>query len=130
MAMSLFFLMSRPSVRADELVNAAAPFVSGGRLEVFYDLRGFAARMHQPKDPRSVALIWDPAREDLGELGSMRDLLAGVRVLLILHDQNNETIALAHKLLPAYIAYVDDGILDIVSVLRRLAASREEDSRT
>lgn len=128
--MNLFFLMPGPGGRGDELFNAAAPFVSSGRLEVFYDLRAFAARMHQSKDSRSVALIWDPAREDLGELGSMRDLLTGVRVLLILHDQDKETIALAHKLLPAYIAYVDDEIPDIVSVLRRLAGSHEEAART
>jgi hypothetical protein len=128
-AMNLFFLMPRPSGRGDELLNAAASFVSSGRMEAFYDLQGFAARIRRPKDPCSVALIWDPAREDLREIGSMRDLLTGVRVLLILHDQNTETIALAHKLLPAYIAYVDDGIPDIVSVLRRLAECRGEGDR-
>jgi hypothetical protein len=124
--MNLFFLMARPSGRGEELLNAAAPFASGGRLEVFYDFEGFAARMRRPKDSPSVAFIWDPTGDDLRKLSPLKDLLAGVRTVLILHDQSKETIAFAHRLLPAYIAYIDDAIPDIVSVLGRLSETRGE----
>jgi len=128
--MNLYFLMPRPSSRGDELLNAAAPFVSGGRVEVLFDLKGFETRMRRPKDRPSVAIIWDPTGADLREIGSWKDLLAGVRTLLVLHDQHKGTIALAHKLLPAYIAYIDDAISDIVSVLGRLSETREEGAGT
>jgi hypothetical protein len=129
-AMNLFFLMPRPSGRGDDLLNAVAPFAAGGRLEVFYDLDGFAARMRRPKGFPSVAVIWDPNRGDLRRIGAMKDHLAGVRTVLVLNDQNKETISLAHRLRPAYIAYIDDAIPEIVSVLERLAGSRDEGARS
>ncbi len=121
--MNLFFFLPKPGDCCHELLQEAARFVAKKDLEVFVDREAFTARMRRPKDPRSVALLWNPTEDDLREIGSVKDFLAGVRVLLILHDQNKETIALAHRLLPAYIAYVDDGIPDILSVLRRLDES-------
>lgn len=127
--MNLFFFLPKPGDCCHQLLKETARLVAKEEIEVVVDREVFMARMRRPKDPRSVALIWDPTEDDLREIASMRDLLAGVRVLLILRDQNRETIALAHKILPAYIAYVDDGIPGIVSVLERLAESRDEGAR-
>ncbi|MEN6311485.1 MAG: hypothetical protein ABFD80_08110 [Acidobacteriota bacterium] len=118
--MNLFIYMPGQDAKGGELLSAVAPFVSGGCLEVFPDLLDFAARIRRPKDALSIALIWNPARQDLRELGAMRDFLGGVRTLLVLPDEDRETVALAHKIFPAYITYVDDGISEIVSVLKRL----------
>jgi hypothetical protein len=119
----VFAYLPRALEEGQELLNAVAPIVAGGRLEVYYDLQRFAARIRRPKDRSSVAIVWDPTREDLRDIGAMRPLLEGIRTLLVLPDEDAETVVLAHKLLPAYIAYIDDGIAEIVSVLERLAAS-------
>jgi hypothetical protein len=119
----VFAYLPRAVEEGHELLNAVAPIVAEGRLEVYYDLQRFAARIRRPKDPSSVAIVWDPTREDLRNIGAMRPLLEGIRTLLVLPDEDAETVVLAHKLLPAYIAYIDDGITEIVSVLERLAAS-------
>lgn len=123
MGMSVFFLMSRPSERGLELQNALGPVVAGGRLEVYSDIGGFEARMHRPKTPPALAIIWDPAREVLLALEAMRDLLTGLRILLVLPDGGAETVALAHRLRPAYVSYVDEGIAEIVAVLGRLTSA-------
>jgi hypothetical protein len=128
--MNLFFYMPRPGGREDELLSAVAPFVSRGSLEVFSDLQSFAARIRRPKDAPSIALIWNPTQEDLRQIGSMRDFLTGARILLVLADQETETIMLAHKIFPTYIAYVDDGISEIVSVLKRLTRAYKSGSGT
>lgn len=118
--MNLIFYLPRPGDRGDDLLRAVAPFVSRGSLEVFSDLRSFAARIRQPKRSFSVALIWNPTTEDLREIGLMRDFLIGVRTLLVLPDQEMETIALAHKIFPTYITYIDEGLSEVVSVLEWL----------
>jgi hypothetical protein len=118
--MNLFFYLPDPRGKGEELLGAVAPFASGGSLEVFPNLRSFAARIRKPKDSLSVAVIWNPTKEDLREIGTMRDFLTGVRTLLVLPDQETETIALAHKIFPIYITYVDEGTSKIVSVLERL----------
>jgi len=128
--MNLFFFLPQPGGCCQDLMKEATRFVAKDHLEVFADLEAFTARMRRPKTASSIALLWDPTRDDLRELGSRRSLLEGVRLLLVLSDQNPETIALAHRLLPAYVAYVDDGIPNIVSVLNRLSGSRAENGRT
>jgi hypothetical protein len=115
--------LSRSREAGQDLLKALTSIVAGGGLEVYYDLKGFAARIHRPKDPSSVAIIWDPDQQDLQKIGGMRRLLTGVRTLLVLPDGNPDTITLAHKILPSYISYVDDGISEIVSVLERLTGT-------
>jgi len=118
--MNLFVYLPRPGDKGDELLRAVAPFVSKGSLDVFSDLQSFAVRIRQLKDSFSIALIWNPTREDLREMGFMRDFLTGVRTLLVLPDQEMDTIALAHKIFPAYITYIDEGLSEVVSVLEWL----------
>jgi hypothetical protein len=116
--------MPRSEGRENELLSAVAPFISNGPLEVFSDLPSFAARVRRPKESLSVALIWNPTKEELREIGAMKHFLEGVKVLLVLPDQEAETVALAHRILPAYISYLDEGIFEIVPVLKRLTGVR------
>lgn len=118
--MNLLLYMRTPGEREDGLQSAVAPYVSGGSLEVFTEFRSFAERARKPKGAHSVAVVYNPNAPDLRALVSLRDLLRDVRVLLVLPDQDEETIVLAHRVRPAYVAYVDDGISGVVSVLRRL----------
>jgi hypothetical protein len=126
--MNMFLYMPRPAGKGDELLSAVGPLVSPGCLEVFPDLQSFGERIRQPKDPFSIALIWNPTQDNLREIGRMRDFLARARTLLVLPDQERETIALAHKIFPTYISYIDDGISEIVAVLKQLIKARRNGS--
>lgn len=126
MPLNVFFLMARPSEEGRALLGAAGSLVTDGRLEVFSNLADFEARMRGPKAPRSPAIVWSPTRDDLRALAGLSDLLAGLRLLLVLPDDEAMTVALAHKLRPAYVSYVDDGISEIVAVLGRLTAPGED----
>jgi hypothetical protein len=121
MAVNMLFFMRSPGGREDELLRAVAPFASEGSLEVFADIPSFAGRIRKPKAVRSIALIWNPTKEDLRAIFSLRDFLKGVRILIALSDQGEEAIALAHRILPAYVTDVEGGISEIVSVLKKLA---------
>jgi len=126
MALNVFFLMALPSEEGRALLGAVGSLVTDGRLEVFSNLADFEARMRGLKRPRSMAIVWSPTRRDLRALAGMSDLLADLRLLLVLPDDRTETVALAHKLRPAYVSYVDDGISEIVAVLGRLTAPGED----
>ena len=123
--MNLFFYMSRTNGKGADLLRAVVSLVSAGSLEVFPDLHSFNRRIRKPKNSFTVSLIWNPTKEDLREIGAMREFLAGTRILLILPNQDEEMVALAHRILPTYIAYVDDGVSEIVAVLDRLMKTRK-----
>jgi len=121
--MNVLFYMARPGGNGEELLRSLSPIVSAGGLEAVSDWGSFSEYIRRPMAPASVAIIWNPSNEDLRKIGSVRDLLKGGRTLLVLADQDKETIALAHSLLPAFITYVDDGNSKVLSVMRKLARS-------
>jgi len=119
--MNFFVYLPSPGENGEKLLGAVAPFISEGSLEIFRDLADFAGRLRKLKSALSVALIWITGHEELKELDSWRDFLAGVRTILILPNDDPGTLALAHKILPAFIAYADDDISEVVAVVKRMA---------
>lgn len=124
--MNLFIYMPKPGKKGGRLLAEVVPLATHESMEVFTDLPSLAARVRRPKEPGSVLLVYDPADEDLRGLAGLRDCLKWTRVLLALSDEGEETIALAHKLFPTYIGYIDNGLTGILSILRQLAKDRAE----
>lgn len=122
MAMDVLFLMTRPSQRGEELTRELSSVVPTEKFEALYDVAALAERLRKLRGPNSIAIIYDPANSDLRKLSSLKDLFREGRTLLVLPDQEEETITLAHSLLPAFVTYVDDGNAQVVSVLKKLAS--------
>jgi hypothetical protein len=59
-------------------------------------------------------------REDILELISVRHLFRDVPVVLIVPDTDDQTIALAHRLRPRYLTYIDANFVGLYPVLERL----------
>jgi hypothetical protein len=119
--MQVLFFMARAGASGEDLLRSLAPILPEEGLETVFELPGFFERLRRPRDAGSVSLIWNPSREDLNAIRPLKDLLRPGRTLLVLADQDEETLALAHSLLPAFIAYVDEGNEEILAVLRKLA---------
>ena len=121
--MNVLLYMARPGASGEELVRSLATIVPKDRLEAISDLPSFSERLRRPRDATSIALIWNPSTEDLRRILPLKDHLRAGRTLLVLADQDEDTVALAHSLLPAFIAYVDEGNAEILSVLRKLSGA-------
>jgi len=126
--MNLLLYMPRPGKKGARLLAMIVPMIHHESLEVFPDLTNFAERVKKPKDPTSVAIIFDPTDDELRSLVCLRSYLKGTKILLVLSGQNAETISLAHKLLPTYISYVDNDISRIGAVLKRTVKDRAENA--
>lgn len=119
-AMNLFFLMTGQDGAGEPFLRDAGPLVSRDAVEVFKDLPSFADRLRRPKDPSCVVVILGPSDEDLKRIAPLREYLKDSRILLVLRDQGEETMRLAHRILPTYITYFDNGTSGVVSVIRRV----------
>ena len=125
MTLNVLIYLQVPSPEGRELATLAKSSLAGSRVMVFSDLEEFIGWIPAPKQTTTVAIIWNPTPEDLKRIQLIRDLLAGIRLVLVLADDKPETIAMAHKVMPAFVAYTDDGLSEIVSVLERLAGTAE-----
>jgi hypothetical protein len=121
MDLSVFLLLARPSAKGREFEASLRTVLEDGRLETFADIGDLETRLRGPKGPSALSIIWDPDPQQLRAIETRRDLFSGARLLLVLPDDAAETVALAHRLRPAYITYVEEGIPDVVAVLGRLA---------
>jgi len=121
--MNVLFYNAGPDGGAEELLHSLTLLLPGDSLKAVSDLGSFSERIRKPREPDSIAIIWNPSHADLRALGAMKDILKGGRTLLALADQEKETIALAHALLPAFITYIDGDSSEVLSVLRKLAGT-------
>jgi hypothetical protein len=126
--MNLFYYAPRPGEKGDELLRSARSLVRPGSLEVFEKLDKFGERMRRLKDPLSVAMIIKPSRKDLQFLAEMRDFMRETRVLLVLSNQKRETISLALRVFPTFVAYSGEDLPGLLSVLRQLTKIQNEDA--
>jgi hypothetical protein len=67
-----------------------------------------------------VAVLFAANHEELTGILSLENLMGDVKVILILKDAEKDTIVKAHMLRPRYIAWLDSGLSDIVTVFNRM----------
>ncbi len=124
--MKLFIYLPSFSEKSRRFLDGVRLLPSEISAEVFDSLVGFIKRLRQPKDDPLIVALFDPSHEDLESVRSARQFLVNVPLLLVLPDQDALTMALAHRLLPSYIAYVDSDLSQLFSVISKLAPACPE----
>jgi hypothetical protein len=104
----------------ERFVQAVSPLFPPDKVELFEDVDTFAERLHKPKGASCAVLVLGPSDSDLERLVSLRNFLKDSRILFVLAEGNDETIARAHKIFPTYISYFDSGTTGVVTVLKRV----------
>ncbi len=79
-----------------------------------------SARLKTPMVNVSVAILLAADKKDLSDLFSIRDLLVDMRIILILPDNDEDTMAKAYSLYPRFIHYTDSDFKDVLAVLERM----------
>jgi hypothetical protein len=124
--MNLIIYLPGTSEKGRRLLDDMRQLHHGINLEVFDTAAGFVRRLRQPKDDSLIVVLFDPTHEDLEGLRNVREFLVNVPLLLVLSDQDVLTMALAHRLLPSYITYVDSDMAQLFSVIRKLLPAGQE----
>ena len=68
----------------------------------------------------TIAVLLAESQEELLDILSIRDLLSGVRIILILPDRNEDTIRKGHSLYPRFLSYADGDFKDVAAVLAKM----------
>ena len=69
---------------------------------------------------RPVVIVLAPTRGDLQGLLKVQELFENTRLILVLSDADEETVALGHRVRPRFIGYLADGFTEIAAVVRRM----------
>lgn len=100
-------------------------FTGRGAVLTCRSLEALRMKLRQPCTYDDVLLIYPSDRRGLAELVRLRELLAPMRIVLVLPDREEATVAMGHLLRPRMISYSDSDFLDVAAVLVRMRENRE-----
>lgn len=102
--------------RLRELLTQGIPRAN---LESYSLLAAMALRLQKTRGDRFLVVVIARDRSHLREIVSWRAAFDGIDLLLVLPDQEEETMRSAHRLHPRYVAHKSGAYADLLAVIRR-----------
>ena len=118
--MNLLLYTSGTDDASKQLVEIAIAFATKGTAEIFHSLENLTNRLSQPKNNHTAVILHAATEKELGQILSMYDFLQDIKLILILPDNQELTIAKGHKLHPRFLSYADSDFADIGAVLNKM----------
>ena len=104
----------------ERLLNVIKDALPGYELEIYSEIDDLTERLHQPLMDVSVAVLHAVTHSELMEIVFLSDLLAEMRVVLVLPDCKPEALKKAHILRPRFIVTSQNDYKNLDSILKRM----------
>ncbi len=115
----LFYIPS--DARAKRLIKQSSElFTLSTNAEICRTLESLSSRLVHMGSHPDIAVLLATSQKELSNIYSIRQLLADIRIILILPDRQPETISKGHKLYPRFLSYTDGSFKDIAAVLEKM----------
>jgi hypothetical protein len=88
--------------------------------EIYRTIDDLTRRLCCPEGRPQIGVILAPSPEDLMEVLSIQDLLHNLRTLLILPDNEYDTVTQGHTLRPRFLTDTEGNFGDLAEVLRKI----------
>jgi hypothetical protein len=118
--MQLLFYSSEDDRNNKRLEAAVHEVIPESQIELFKTLDEFRKRLGMPVEPDSIAVISVSNQEELHQMQLFRKLLPEIYVVLVIPDQKDSTIRLAHLLLPRFLSQKESDFMDFKIVLNKM----------
>jgi hypothetical protein len=100
-----------------ETVEAVSP---SAHVEIFSTISDLSKRLHKPGLNFPIIVLMVVNREDLENIVAIQNLLFDSRIILILPDKEDDTMALGHTLRPRFVSYRDNSFREVGAVLDKM----------
>jgi hypothetical protein len=119
-AMSVLLYAASEKGPGERLRGIIKTFVPEREIEVLGTIHSLSDRLRRPTDAVDVAILLAANRDELGEFLSVNDFLSDLRIILILPDRGEDTVAKGHTLRPRFLSYADSNFTDVAAVLGKM----------
>jgi hypothetical protein len=120
--MNLFFYSRQTDGQLQGLVEALGP---EEKLEVCRSIESLSERLYLPRSSPCIAVLDARSKRELSDIVSLGHLFNDVRVILILPDRRDETIALGHRVRPRFLTFGDSDFTEVLEVIRKMLGHGE-----
>lgn len=97
-----------------------ATVMPDGAFEIFRTINDLSRKLRQPKKDLMIVVLFLFDREDILDVLNIQHLFRNTRVILVVPDLDEETIALAHRLRPRYLTYVNGNYPALRTVIDKM----------
>lgn len=97
-------------------------------LEIYRSIEELVHGLYRLHSYDTILLLQAKDREELLRIVSLRDLLQGLRVILLIPDREGDTISLAHRLRPRFLSNSENDFSDTFSVLQKMLECGDDTS--
>jgi hypothetical protein len=118
----VLFIPTR-SVPEKRLMRAIEKLVSGINVKVCRDLDALRSRLLPGGNSPLAVVILAVTKQDLLSVVPLRDLLLGFRVIVVLPDSDDVTLAMGWGMWPRFVSYADGDLWDVAGVLGKITGS-------
>ena len=118
--MVVFFFSSKQKGVSKQIQMTVEALVDSHDFKLCRTVENLSRRLHQKKGDAYIALLLASNREELTSLVSLRSLMSYTRIILIIPDEEEDTVTLAHKLRPNFLATKDNDLQDLSAVLMKM----------
>jgi len=123
--MKIIHYADRKDAEGDRLERILGLFTGKGAILTCRSLGSLRTKLRQPCNYDDVLLIYPSNRKGLAELVALRELMVPMKIVLVLPDREEATVAMGHLLRPRMISYNDSDFLDVAAVLVRMRENQE-----
>ena len=96
------------------------------RLTCYSSIDDLKRRLHQPRLSLKISVLVVGSAPELDRLVALKELFADLRLILVLPDHDSQTLTKAHMLAPRFVAFRDEEVISLVSVIERMLGSHVE----
>ena len=89
------------------------------RLEMFPDITGFSARLRQLDNPEIIIML-AVGKTDMPDILSLRSLIRDAAIIILLSDEEEDTVTSAIRLRPKFIGSVNGDLEKVVPIVEKL----------
>lgn len=89
-------------------------------IQICRTLNSLIQKLRRPRDSFCIAVLLAHSKESLSEILSLKDLFWNLGIILILPDNEMDTISRGHKLYPRFLSYIDSDFSDVAAVLGKM----------
>jgi len=90
------------------------------QVEIYSKFEQLSQGLRETGSTVRVAVLFIVNQTELSRILSLGDLLTDVKIVLILADDDADTMAKVHRLRPRYVTWTDCDIDDLATVFKRM----------
>jgi hypothetical protein len=126
--MNIIFYCTGKERYCDNFSSLIASYSRQKRVEIYKDIGTLSHKIKQPHRNKTVAVICAETFEDLVDIYMIKHLFSRVAFILILPDNEKDTLAMGSLLRPLFTFSIGSNISDINTALQRLMAREHPDN--